>query len=133
MLRVDYICSMSKNMSFVYALSYNENVFYIGITCNLKRRYKTHINKYTGLPVSVYIQELITRGNVPIMKPLCYLPKAQAHIKESEIIRLFTKSGHKLLNDLHLYIPQWKYERLPQIINKSNMINYLEEFQNQYE
>jgi predicted GIY-YIG superfamily endonuclease len=128
-MKVEYIWSMNNDMCFIYALSYNNNVFYIGITKDMAARYLSHIRGHECLRVSSYIKDIIKKGDIPIMRPLEYLPNKEAKRKESDIIKLFTKAGHNLLNDVHTYIPGWSHERLPSIIDRHTMIAHLQKIQ----
>jgi hypothetical protein len=120
---------MIDDMCFIYALSYNDNVFYIGRTKDMAARYLSHIRGHECLSVSSYIKSIIKNGDTPIMQLIEYIPASLGKNREAEVIKLFTKSGHKLLNDVHTYKPAWPHDRLPPTIDKNTMIEYLQKLQ----
>jgi hypothetical protein len=120
---------MIDGMCFVYALSYNGNVFYIGKAQDLAVRYKSHLRGYRCLHVHYYIKQILSMGDVPIMKPVSYLPIKDATKKEIELINLFSMAGHELLNETNLYRPAWPHQHLPLHINKQSILSYLKEYQ----
>ena len=83
---------------YVYSLSHNNAVFYIGCAKDLKERYKGHVYHRQPTEVSKYIFSLLDSGEYPQMNIMYYLPEEEAFKKESELIELFAKSGQYLLN-----------------------------------
>jgi predicted GIY-YIG superfamily endonuclease len=120
---------MVDNMEFVYSLSCEGNVFYIGRTKQLARRYKRHLAGYECLPVHKHIKELIKQGKVIKMHMLEYLPRPQAIRKESDTMYLLTKAGHKLCNSVGIYSPSFKDAELMNNIDNNTMIDYLTSLQ----
>lgn len=95
-------------------LFHNTNVAYIGLTCNIKERYKTH-NTHNKSPVYDYVQ----RTNEPFEFKILTnsaLPSQEAANKEREYIREYSLNGWSLLNSNKGGglggSPTWDYNKL---------------------
>ena len=96
-------------------LFHNTNAAYVGLTCNIKERYKTHNNNNKS-PVYRYIQQTKEPFEFKILtdNPL---PKHDAAKKECEYIREYSLNGWSLLNtskggNLGGGILIWDYNKL---------------------
>ena len=89
---------------FVYSLSHNGQVFYIGCTKDIHKRYKQHI-KHTWQPTAnaKYIADLLQQGIFPEINIIDYLPECEAMVKEIVLIKMFNKAGQKLTNYQNTY------------------------------
>jgi len=90
---------------FIYSLSCNECVFYIGKTKNLLTRYNAHLNSYKRpgrlTPIATHIKYLVEKAFIIEIRVIACLPKEQAAKKEKEIIAVLSRGGHKIFNDHH--------------------------------
>jgi predicted GIY-YIG superfamily endonuclease len=120
---------MVNEMLFIYSLSCEGNVFYIGRTKHLAKRYKKHLSCSECLPVHKYISELIKADKTILMNMLYYLPYKEAVRKEMEVIHLFSKAGHKLCNTTGTHVDSWSWVKKPININDRTMTEYLKELQ----
>ena len=86
-------------MTFIYSLSYNGQVFYVGATQNLYIRYNQHLR--TGkstTKTSLFIKTILDAGHTPIINIIDRLPYCDAIIMEEKIIRAFVLSGQPITN-----------------------------------
>jgi predicted GIY-YIG superfamily endonuclease len=86
-------------MRYLYSLIIDDNVFYIGQTKDLVKRYKAHLRHRSNTRVSVYIQQLLSAGKIPLMQKIAYLPENEVYQKEKDLIFSLTHMGHSLMND----------------------------------
>lgn len=101
-------------MMYVYSLADIGNVFYIGASKDVFKRYCMHCRGEEGLEVSHYIQHVMADGRFPDINIMYYLPKNDAYAKEGELISLFSLCGHQLVNsDFNGIANQYKVHRLP--------------------
>ena len=84
--------------NYVYAyIDYENNVVYIGRTCNLKNRHSQHLNPKNKSSVWFYFNSV----GKEIPKPLCLeenLSLSQSQIKEDEWKNKYVELGYKALN-----------------------------------
>lgn len=85
-------------MKYVYCLTYNGKIFYIGCAENMRKRYYQHTKINTLTLVGKYIKEIIKKGELPDMRLLDYLPAKEAFKLECTLIQVFIDSGIELLN-----------------------------------
>lgn len=84
---------------FVYSLLDGNNVFYIGCTTDICKRYRQHLQKVShSTQVNKYIQQMINEGRYPEINILYHLPEVDAYFKEAEVISAFSRAGHILTN-----------------------------------
>jgi hypothetical protein len=83
---------------FVYTLSYEDKIFYVGLSKSPARRYAEHVNNKTICPVADYIREILNSGNWPLLNIITYQPYNYAESIESTMIILLTSGGQKILN-----------------------------------
>lgn len=86
-------------MRFVYSLSNDNCVFYIGCTRDISKRYKEHCQSHND--VGNYIQYMFICNKWPAITIIDYLPDDKAYFKEAELINLFISCGHYLCNGTH--------------------------------
>jgi predicted GIY-YIG superfamily endonuclease len=117
---------------FVYSLSCNECVFYIGKTKNLLSRYNAHLNSYKKsgclTPVATHIKYLLENSNTIEIRVIACLPKDQAAKKEKEIIAVLSRGGHKLFNDHHSDY-RWIAKPWPQSITREEITTKIKHIQ----
>jgi len=96
---------MKEGYKYVYSLLNNGNVFYIGCTNNLIRRYKQHLaDLQIDYPLKKHLLTLVNSGYYPDMNIIDYLPEKEALKLEFEIVMQFGKAGHHIFNDASKYI-----------------------------
>lgn len=116
---------MRDGYFFVYALSHEDCIFYIGCTKNIKRRYLTHLNPKNIGPMAQFIQSILSKGEIPTLKVITYCPRLEAHSVEEVLIKCLNIGGHKLYNTQHCKprkIDKWnnKKEAIKNLINTQN-------------
>lgn len=121
-------------MKFIYSLSNDNCVFYIGCTKDISKRYLEHCKSTSD--VGNYIQHMFVNNKWPKITIIDYLPDDKASFKEAELITLFISCGHYLCNGTHnTYNTSIKPEkpafRLKKRI-KSEFIDSLKELQTRY-
>lgn len=95
---------------FVYSLVDNGQVFYIGCTKDIHKRYRQHIMKSNKTLSGVYISAMIERGVFPEINILSYLPECEAHFEEAKIINTFSHAGQPLINSQYFRRPHKSIE-----------------------
>lgn len=81
---------------FVYGLTRDNHVFYVGITGFLLWRYKQHFAIY---PCSQYIMQMREKGEYPGIRIFgIYDNNSEAQAAEHSLIRCLSLMGNKLLN-----------------------------------
>lgn len=130
-----YICYMISGMYFVYSLTCDNSVFYIGMTNNLAARYSSHLNSHRAkrpTAVATHIGHLLSINKVIKLIIIDYLPREEAEKKERDIIYLFSCAGHFILNEQHTLFKfrnhnKWDFENKKAIINHLKYRQYLKE------
>ena len=91
---------MIPGYEFVYALSHEGQVFYVGRTIDVLKRFDQHLSsgKRPKTRVSRYISILIAFGYTPVIKVINYIPAAEAHDLEEKLIQSFKLAGQDILN-----------------------------------
>lgn len=87
-------------MCFIYSLSHNNVIFYIGKSCNPHARYRLHIAsaKHKKTDTAKKICEIIDSGEYPSLNILKYLNEDMAANMEIFLITSIHASGQKLTN-----------------------------------
>jgi len=91
---------MIKGYEFIYALSSNGQVFYIGRTKDVCKRYDQHLlsGKSPKTRVARYISILVAFGHTPIIRIIDYLPAKEAKESEDNLICSLKIAGQDILN-----------------------------------
>lgn len=99
-LKVYYICGMIEGYEFVYALSSSGQVFYIGRTKDVCKRYDQHLlsGKHPITRVARYISILLAFGHTPVIRIIDYLPADDAKKREDDLICSLKMAGQDTLN-----------------------------------
>lgn len=125
---------MIKNMSFVYSLSCDNSVFYIGMTKDIAVRYLAHINSHKGRkpsPVAKHIGLLLENNKQIALNIISYLPTDKASKKEADLIHDFTCAGHHILNEQHAlfsYKTRWREcKSIKETVSYLKLLQYLKE------
>jgi predicted GIY-YIG superfamily endonuclease len=88
-------------MYFVYLLSFDGNVFYVGMSKSISYRYRTHYQTSISTPFK-YINEILnTQKKYMDITPIAYCDKYKAENIEIAMITYFAKKGNKLTNRMH--------------------------------
>lgn len=125
-----------KDSVYVYGLTDNNNVFYIGITSYITFRYKQHFSEHL---CSNYIANMKIKGHYPgIMIFGAFTVFGQAEAAEHSLIRAFYLMGHKLCNyhqnpkdNIIKRIPidsNIKLNRMPQNLHKQIISEAIEHY-----
>lgn len=90
-------------MYYVYALAFERNVFYIGMTKDPVKRFRDHVNGCTA--ANRFIRYIVTReGMIPRMDILeafdNYIAATRA---EHKYIQRYSTKYHQLLNDNNIF------------------------------
>jgi predicted GIY-YIG superfamily endonuclease len=87
-----------KEKFFVYTLSYDNVIFYIGCSKDVVKRYKVHLacKKYCSL--YNFINKIKSTGNVPVLNIITFSPRQEALSIERTLIKCIDIGGQKLLN-----------------------------------
>lgn len=107
-------------MSYVYSLSCDGNVFYIGVTKNMLVRYKQHLAAWR------YIRQLLADNKVVHINHIAYLPNEEAKKKEKELIYSLTKMGQKLLNNTSSWRAGWDFHQRPFNVSVKEMQAFID-------
>lgn len=116
---------MIEGYKFVYSLLDNGSVFYIGCAKDVLARYKQHINLYggtDGAPMRLYLKEMIDDGRIPELEIIDYLPSKEALKLEAQAVSIFSRSGHKLINTVHVH---WTFHRRVSMPSSPSKEDYL--------
>jgi predicted GIY-YIG superfamily endonuclease len=90
---------MTNTIYYLYTLSHNNKVFYIGITKQLELRYQQHCTGSPGTPTCEYIYWIIQDGERPDMNIINhYGTKGAALLAEYTLLRYFISISHKVCN-----------------------------------
>lgn len=122
---------MIPGMYFVYSLSCDFNVFYIGMTGDLATRYKSHLqsHKYKqASPAAKHIGNLLAEKKQIKLTIIAHLPREAAEKKEKEAIYLFSSAGHKIYNEQHTLFRYWD-RKWPQDVTTKQIIKHLKYLQ----
>ncbi len=87
-----------KMRYFIYTLSYNGNVFYVGKTNDICRRFSMHITSKKNFPLNIHIRSIISQGYLPILNIITYQPNPYAARLERLLIQSLSNGGQKLFN-----------------------------------
>lgn len=85
---------------FVYTLSYDGNVFYIGCCKDIVKRYAQHINKKDGA-MAEYITGIKAKGHLPDLNIITFRPELESRSVEESLIKCISIGGHRLFNLVH--------------------------------
>lgn len=97
---LDKICNHmiqlgDKYKRCIYAIEFNDKYVYIGLTYNINKRFKEHLNNKEG---SVFKHFKKTNEN-PIIKQITeYIEVKQAKLEEEKKLEEYKKNGWKILN-----------------------------------
>jgi hypothetical protein len=109
----------SKRFRHLYVFLFqNSNVAYVGLTCNVNERYKSHLNPNRRSPVFKYINKTNETFEFKVLTDTP-LPELIAAEKECDIIYEYRLNGWTLLNkkkggDLGGF-SIWTYEKLKEL------------------
>lgn|SRR5574341_1116310 len=120
---------MIPGMYFVYSLSCEGYVFYIGMTNDLATRYKSHLCSKNNTRVSKHIQILNEANKIIHLTIIAHLPRSEAQKREQETIYLFSQAGHCILNDQHKYFRLLDHRTTTKATTKQEIINRLKRIQ----
>ena len=109
----------SKRFRHIYVfLFHNTNVAYVGLSCNVKERYKSHLKPNLRSPLFNYINKTNETFKFRVLTDTP-LPELIAADKEREIIGEYKLNGWTLLNRNKGGglggIPIWTYEKLKEL------------------
>lgn len=111
-------------MRFVYTLTDNGRVFYVGCTKDIHKRYLQHCGTNVLSETYRYIQNVMIEGRMPQIHIIHYLPANEAHFKEAALICLFIGCGQTLCNGTFTdYRSRIKIERNPFTITRHKLLN----------
>ena len=86
--------TLEKKMAFVYSLSYDGKVFYIGCAMDLYVRYKQHIKVgKSKTQTSLFIKQILDNNELPELNIIDRLLYNEAILLESKRIKYFSLSG----------------------------------------
>jgi hypothetical protein len=116
---------MIKGYRFVYSLTYDNCVFYIGCTNNIIKRYKQHLsgadNAYTITKIRLKLDSILERGHFPDMNIIDYLPDKEAFELESTLIKYISLTGHILDNSRGIKEPSKLPSGMPKLPTERQM------------
>lgn len=102
---------------FVYTLSHNGTIFYVGKTKNVAVRYGLHLNNRKDCELVKHIQGIIQIGELPKLCIITYCPDLEAWDVEHTLITCLTIGGQLLLNYVDTARKQF-LSRKPPVIKK---------------
>lgn len=121
-----------KGAYYIYSLSCDECIFYIGKTKNLLARYNAHLNSYRKAapitPVAEHIKRLVENSKIIEIRVIACLPDEVAAKKEKEIITILSRGGHKLFNTHHSDY-RWLDKPWPSSISREEITNKIKNMQ----
>lgn len=85
-------------MYFVYTLSHNGVIFYVGCTKNVRKRYMQHISKGNKQETGNKIRSIIDAGEMPELNIITYTLFVHARNIEETLIKCITAGGQHLYN-----------------------------------
>jgi len=113
---------------YVYSLTHDGSVFYIGCTEDLSKRYMQHLadSKKGTIPVNKYIKQMLDNSIYPEVNIICYLPKNEAIIKEAQLLLLMTDIGHNLTNRQFHFVKgkNYPFSKIKYKSDLAKVINY---------
>lgn len=113
----------NKFKRLIYAYIFSDNYVYIGLTCNINRRDKQHVDKDINSPVYKHIQ---STGLQPTKELLTdYIDVKESVKMEKYYIKYYKNLGYKLLNSnksgqLGGVTVKWDYENTKKIALSCN-------------
>lgn len=108
---------------YIYSLSHEGSVFYIGKTAFPLVRYKQHCSCTQN--TSDQIKKIIETGQFPLFRIICHAKGIEAQVKEREIIRLFCEAGQSLINiDWNYHVIKNNPVELPSIVRHRKTKNW---------
>lgn len=115
---------MIPEMYFIYSLSCEGQIYYIGKTKDLATRYSSHLSTNEALNVSKYTAQLKSEGKQIMMNYIAYLPAKEAGEKEMKLILDLTKAGQKLQNSVFVW-QFHKHDKIPPNLSRKDMMKFL--------
>lgn len=135
MYSVDQLRIFQNRLWFIYSLSYQGQVFYIGVTIDMVKRYKIHlksINQKLQNKTTLFIKKILENGDCPEINIVDRLPTQKAFELEGNLIQWISKMNQPLTNRQFkrqvLYIPK----NTPDKITKIDMIKIIQYKQRVY-
>src|SRR6185503_8739197 len=116
---------MLPDMYFIYSLSCEDSIFYIGKTKNLAQRYIGHLSCDGSTNVGRHISKLMAEGKKIVIKYIDYLPDRKAWEREMQLISDLTRGGQILFNSVFTWHPCWDHDKVPNNLSKKQMIIFL--------
>ena len=118
---------LEKGLYFVYCLSHNGNIFYVGMTKNVLSRYKTHLSNTRPSPLRDYIKSILEAGELPTLTVVTYQRYIEAESIEATLIKCMSIGGQRLFNCQH-----FRGEKINTYTNRKDKYKAIEAIQNEY-
>ena len=116
-----------KELYFVYTLSYEGNIFYVGCTKDVVTRYKMHVNRKGDFQIVEYIKTILDKGHFPTLSIITYQEKQYANSVEETLIKCMSIGGQRLFNCQH-----YRFEEVATPTNKKSKVKSIKAAQEQY-
>lgn len=122
---------MMPNMYFIYSLSCEGQIFYIGKTKNMAARYIAHLSAHPLTTVGKHINTLLAAGKAIKMHQIDYLAEKEAWEREREMKLIYdlSKAGQSICNYVFKYNPGWDHDKIPDNLPKKQMIKFIKYMQ----
>lgn len=117
-----------SDYEFVYALTHEGNIFYVGKCKNVAVRYTSHLCNRTDRELGTYVRSILTAGKFPILHIITFRPSREAESVEETLIKCMTTGGHKLLNSQHSRPPS----KNPNNTTRKDICTHIKEEQQMY-
>ena len=125
--------ALSNKMAFVYSLSYNGKVFYIGCAMDLYVRYKQHIKVgKSTTKTSLFIKQILDNNELPELNIIDRLLYDEAILLEANLIKYFSLSGQPLTNHQFKREPLYIPNNIPDIVTPKQMAKIIKYRQEMY-
>ena len=115
------------DLYFVYCLSHNGNIFYIGRTKNVLSRYKSHLNNKRPSHLRDYIKSILEAGELPTLTVITYQRYIEAESVEETLIKCMSIGGQRLFNCQH-----FRGEKINSYNKRKEKYKAIEAIQNEY-
>lgn len=120
-------------MTFIYSLSYQGKVFYIGCAIDIHARYKQHLREgKSKTKNTLFIKDILSKGEFPELNILDRVTCYDSVELERKLIRYFSLAGQPLANHQFVTNPIYMPKNIPEKVTYKDMCNIIKYRQEVY-
>ncbi len=135
MYSLDQLKEFSNSLWFVYSLSYKGQVFYIGVTTDMVKRYKMHltsIKQKAQNKTTLFIKMIIDNNDLPEMNIVDSGKIPHVFELEGNLIKWLSRMNQPLTNRQFKRDVLYNPKNIPNRITKKDMLNIIKYKQGVY-